>query len=77
MGQLSCINAGSNVYVIGTTDLDGNARVMFGTVDMGAYESQVEVVIATDPPVLTGRPVPVHRLAGHEQPATLLPRNSP
>jgi hypothetical protein len=35
-----CINAGNNAYVIGTTDLDGNARISRGTVDMGAYEYQ-------------------------------------
>ena len=36
----SCINAGNNAYVIGTTDLDGNPRVKGGTVDVGAYEFQ-------------------------------------
>jgi len=33
-----CINIGNNVYVVGTTDLDGNSRIIDGTVDMGAYE---------------------------------------
>jgi len=33
-----CINKGSNAYVVGVTDLDGNLRIMAGTVDMGAYE---------------------------------------
>ena len=33
-----CINAGSNGYVQGTTDLDGNPRILSGTVDMGCYE---------------------------------------
>src|SRR5262249_34532127 len=33
-----CINAGNNDYVTSTTDLDGNARISGGTVDMGAYE---------------------------------------
>ena len=36
-----CINAGNNAYVQGTTDLDGNLRIVRGTVDMGAYEIQV------------------------------------
>ncbi len=33
-----CINAGNNSYVAGSTDLDGNPRIINGTVDMGAYE---------------------------------------
>ena len=33
-----CINAGNNGYVEETTDLDGNPRFIYGTVDMGAYE---------------------------------------
>jgi hypothetical protein len=35
-----CINAGNNVYVSGTTDLDGRPRIVGGTVDIGAYEYQ-------------------------------------
>jgi hypothetical protein len=39
----AAINTGSNAAVPGTitTDLGGNARILFGTVDMGAYESLV------------------------------------
>ncbi len=33
-----CIDAGSNAYVVGDTDLVGNPRIANGTVDMGAYE---------------------------------------
>src|SRR5207247_2043818 len=33
-----CINAGNNAYAPGGLDLDGNARIANGTVDMGAYE---------------------------------------
>lgn len=33
-----CINAGDNAAAPGGTDLDGNPRIIFGTVDMGAYE---------------------------------------
>ena len=35
-----CINSGNNVYVLGTNDLDGNPRIVGGTVDIGAYEYQ-------------------------------------
>jgi hypothetical protein len=35
-----CINAGNNDLVTTTTDLDGNARIVSGTVDIGAYEYQ-------------------------------------
>ncbi len=35
-----CINAGNNAYVTNSSDLDGGARIVSGTVDMGAYEYQ-------------------------------------
>jgi parallel beta-helix repeat protein len=35
-----CINAGGNAYVSLATDLDGNPRIVGGTVDVGAYEYQ-------------------------------------
>jgi hypothetical protein len=35
-----CINAGNNSSTVSTVDLDGNARIAIGTVDMGAYEYQ-------------------------------------
>ena len=33
-----CINAGDNAAAAGAVDLDGSPRIVFGTVDMGAYE---------------------------------------
>jgi hypothetical protein len=35
-----CINSGNNLYVSSATDLDGNPRIVGGTVDIGAYEFQ-------------------------------------
>ncbi len=36
-----CINAGTNQpWMVGTTDLDGNPRIVNATVDIGAYEYQ-------------------------------------
>ena len=35
-----CINSGINAAVTTATDLDGNPRIVGGTVDMGAYEYQ-------------------------------------
>jgi hypothetical protein len=35
-----CINAGNDAFVFGATDLDGNPRIVGGTVDIGTYEFQ-------------------------------------
>jgi hypothetical protein len=40
-----CINSGNNGYVATTTDLDGNPRIVGGTVDIGAYEFQTPTSI--------------------------------
>ncbi len=45
-----CIDTGSNVYVAGNFDLDGNSRLVNGTVDVGAYEYQnLPIFIITQP----------------------------
>jgi hypothetical protein len=46
-----CINAGNNVYVTTTNDLDGNPRIVGGTVDCGAYENQSATTAAGLPSV--------------------------
>jgi parallel beta-helix repeat protein len=35
-----CINAGNNAYQTTATDMDGNPRIVSGTVDIGVYEYQ-------------------------------------
>jgi hypothetical protein len=40
-----CINSGDNAYVTTTNDLDGNPRIVGGTVDIGAYEYQTPTSI--------------------------------
>jgi hypothetical protein len=35
-----CINSGHNAYVFGSSDLDGNPRIVSSAVDIGAYEFQ-------------------------------------
>lgn len=35
----TCVNAGTNDGVVGSTDLGGTNRILYGTVDMGAYET--------------------------------------
>jgi len=41
-----CINAGLNAYAPGLTDLDGNSRIVGGTVDLGAFECQSPALLA-------------------------------
>jgi hypothetical protein len=40
MSNSPCINAGDSAFVTGGVDLDGNPRVVGGTIDAGAYEFQ-------------------------------------
>jgi len=43
-----CINTGSDAFVVGTTDLLGNPRILGGRVDMGAYEMPPTVTVTFD-----------------------------
>ncbi|MCL2104363.1 MAG: C10 family peptidase, partial [Kiritimatiellaeota bacterium] len=46
-----CIDTGSNAYAVGDYDLDGNPRIINGTVDMGAYEFGLTETQTTPVPV--------------------------
>ncbi len=41
-----CINAGTNAFAPMPIDLDSNQRIIFGTVDMGAYEFTGSMIFA-------------------------------
>jgi hypothetical protein len=43
----SAIDKGNNTLTTATTDLDGNPRIVSGTIDMGAYEHQILVLPVT------------------------------
>ena len=44
-----CIDTGNNAFVTTANDLDGNPRIVNGTVDMGAYEYQNTAMIQIQP----------------------------
>ena len=44
-----CIDAGNNAVVPASVDLDGNSRIVNGTVDLGAYEFQNSPFIEVQP----------------------------
>ncbi len=60
-----CVNAGANAYASGPRDAAGNARILGGTVDIGAYESAfvfypLTVVLGSgDGTYLAGTAVPI------------------
>ncbi|VGO16683.1 Bacillopeptidase F [Pontiella desulfatans] len=49
MANSLCIDAGSTNHVSTSTDIDGNPRILAGSVDLGAYEFLVK---PTDPPTI-------------------------
>jgi len=58
-----CIDAGNIAYAPGPVDLDGNPRIVNGTVDIGAYELQVPRP-SNGPPVFLRQPTSVTSDAG-------------
>lgn len=40
-----CVDAGTNAFAVGTTDVNGMSRIQNGTVDMGAYEGSVSGLV--------------------------------
>ena len=62
-----CINAGTNAYAAGPTDLDGNGRISGGIVDMGAYEFEFP-----GPPAIAVQPADQKAIAGNNVSFTVL-----
>ncbi len=68
-----CVDTGTNAYAVGSADLDGNARIVRGNVDMGAYEYQ-RLLAITNPPagsVSVANPVAAYTISGTNAPAII------
>ncbi len=52
-----CVNAGSNGLAVGTADLDGNDRILYDTVDIGAYEFAASGSVTVSAPDSPSGPV--------------------
>ncbi|MDF7825045.1 choice-of-anchor Q domain-containing protein [Pontiellaceae bacterium B12227] len=62
-----CIDVGNNSDAAGSTDLEGNPRIMGGTIDMGAYEFAVgllPVIDITETNTSVGAMVPAYVIHG-------------
>ena len=61
-GASPCIDMGNNRYVVGETDIRGNARIQNGVVDLGAYEYTLPTELGNVPVEGTDVAVPVEWL---------------
>jgi hypothetical protein len=60
-----CFNAGSNMpWMVGANDLDGNPRILYGRVDMGALEYVAVELVVTSAPCTVAHAVTSTTVAG-------------
>ena len=70
-----CVNAGTNQdWMVNATDLDGNPRISFGIVDMGAFELNL---LLTYPPAINSQPTNQTVAAGGTATFTVVASGTP